>query len=66
MANWFQRLAQAINTEYDRRIRRASQISDYGTRHAEDPHDQDDGEVEIVNLPRGTNVAPRDNHSGHP
>ena len=32
MANWFQRLAQAINIEYDRRIRRASQVTEYGAQ----------------------------------
>lgn len=62
MANWFERLVAVIDREYDRRIRRASQITEYGAQHANDSHDEDDDTVEIVNIPRGTVVAPRDNH----
>jgi len=55
---WLDRTIAVIQREYDRRIRRASQITEYGTQH-DDQHnqDEDDGAVEIVNLPRGVAVA---------
>lgn len=56
--NWLNRSIAVIKREYDRRIRRASQISEYGVQHGEqDNQDEDDEAVEIVNLPRGTAVA---------
>lgn len=61
MANWFQRTADAIQREYERRIRRASQITEYGQphhEHAEPAQDDEEGAAEIVNVPRGTTVAP--------
>lgn len=55
--NWFNRTVAAIGREYDRRIRRASQITEYGDHHEQpNDHDEDDGAVEIVNLPRGVAV----------
>ncbi len=60
MANWFQRLADAIYREYDRRVRRASEITEYGVHHNHHPvveadtHEQDEEEAEIINIPRGT------------
>jgi hypothetical protein len=60
MAPWYTAIAEAIYREYDRRIRRASLITDYGTHHG-DPHhehgdeEHDDGSV-IANLPRGADV----------
>lgn len=59
MANWFQRFAARITREYDRRIRRASQITEYNAHHHGSEEDEDDGAVEIVNVPRGAIVAPR-------
>ncbi|GAB4207704.1 MAG: hypothetical protein OHK0022_36300 [Roseiflexaceae bacterium] len=58
--NLIERLAQAINREYERRIRRASLITEYGAAHHSDhTDDEDEGEVEIVNVPRGTQVSPK-------
>lgn len=61
-------LADAIYREYDRRIKRASVITEYGANHhadhapadhAPEPahHDEAEDEAEIVNIPRGTPVA---------
>ena len=59
-------IARAVYREYDRRIKRASLVAEYGAHH----HDEHRGEAfgehadagseeeaEIVNLPRGTSVA---------
>ncbi len=57
--NWFQRLLQQINNEYERRVRAASLVQEYGDHHGHHDHDEDDGEVaEIVNIPRGTRLPP--------
>ena len=57
-------ISNALYREYDRRIKRASLITEYGAAHhdahADDTHDQgheDAEEAEIVNIPRGTPVA---------
>ena len=61
-------ISNAIYREYDRRIRRASLITEYGAAHhdthadahADTAHDDtpaDAEEAEIVNVPRGTPVA---------
>jgi hypothetical protein len=57
-------ISNALYKEYDRRIKRASLITEYGTAHhdshadahADDAH-EDVEEAEIVNIPRGTPVA---------
>jgi len=57
-------ISNALYKEYDRRIKRASLITEYGAAHhnghgdahAEDAH-EDAEEAEIVNIPRGTPVA---------
>ena len=64
----FRALANAINREYDRRIKRASLIKEYGMAHhdhtadhAEEAHaseaDAAEEEAEILNIPRGTPVS---------
>jgi hypothetical protein len=57
---WWQRLAAAIEREYDRRIRTASRVESYGLQaHGE----QDEAEqAEITNVPKGTPVR----RSGRP
>lgn len=56
--NWWQRLMSALTNEYERRIRRASLVTEYGAAHHDPTHHDDEGEVaEIVNLPRGTRVT---------
>ena len=57
-------ISNAIYREYDRRIKRASLISEYGAAHHaghEDEHaaheHEEAEEAEIVNVPRGTVVA---------
>jgi len=54
--NWFQRLLAALNREYERRVRRASLVTEYGAQHDSADEEDDDG-VEIVNVPRGSNVS---------
>jgi hypothetical protein len=66
---YFSSIAKAIYNEYDRRIKRASLITEYGAGHGHSAHDdhaeaahaeaehaQEDEGVEIVNVPRGTPV----------
>jgi len=67
----FRALSNAIYKEYDRRIKRASLITEYGAAHhhgaddhtdaahAAEEHDEAD-EAEIVNLPRGAPLAAPD------
>lgn len=64
----FRAIADAVYKEYDRRVKRASLITEYGMSqhhhdegaHADETHDEDapadEGEAEIVNIPRGTPV----------
>jgi hypothetical protein len=57
-------ISNAIYREYDRRIRRASLITEYGAAHhgahddahVDDQHEEAQ-EAEIANVPRGTVVA---------
>lgn len=58
--NLWQRLLAAINREYERRIRAASLVTEYGAAHhathAEDA--EDDGEAAVIaNVPRGTRLG---------
>lgn len=55
---WWQRINDAVYREYDRRVRQASLIREYGAH--DDHHDdhEDEGDVVISNVPRGTSVAP--------
>lgn len=60
----FRAIADAVYKEYDRRVKRASLVTEYGVSHHYDAHDEthpedahaDEDEAEIVNLPRGTPV----------
>jgi hypothetical protein len=66
----FRALSNAIYKEYDRRIKRASLITDYGASHHQDDHADHDEQgdhvaeahddpeaAEIVNLPRGAPIV---------
>ena len=59
-------ISNALFKEYDRRIKRASLITEYGAAHHDThadvahEHTSDDEEAEIVNIPRGTPVAAAD------
>ena len=64
----FRAISNAIYKEYDRRIKRASLITEYGSSHHHDDHgdhddhgaehEHDDADAaEIVNLPRGAPIA---------
>ena len=57
-------ISNALYKEYDRRIRRASLITEYGAAQHSGPGDahadavhEDVEEAEIMNIPRGTPVA---------
>ena len=63
----FRAIADAVYKEYDRRVKRASLITEYGMSqhhhddaHTDETHDEDapadEDEAEIVNIPRGTPV----------
>jgi hypothetical protein len=62
----FRAIADAIYKEYDRRVKRASLVTEYGIAHHHDDahtdetsHDDahaDEDAAEIVNLPRGVPV----------
>jgi hypothetical protein len=63
----FRALADVVYKEYDRRVRRASLIKEYGVAHhddhagdthaAEDEEHAAEDEAEIANVPRGTPIA---------
>lgn len=63
---WFRKILEAVETEYDRRIRRASEVIAYGMKHGEHhdhahPPQQEhtaEGEKEAVvtNVPVGTRI----------
>nr|WP_044200619.1 hypothetical protein [Oscillochloris trichoides] len=60
----WKRMLAAVNREYERRIRAASLVTEYGAGHGHGHHDdhhadhheeEDDGEAaEILNVPLGT------------
>jgi hypothetical protein len=71
----FRVIADAIYKEYDRRVKRASLVTEYGVSHHHNDahadanhHDEahaDEDEAEIVNLPRGAPVpahTPAESH----
>ncbi|NTW04173.1 MAG: hypothetical protein HGA19_23380 [Oscillochloris sp.] len=73
-SGWWQRVLAAIGREYERRIRAASLVTEYGAGHGHGAHDsheagdhhEDDGEAaEIMNLPRGSR-RPTFNHPEEP
>ena len=65
--SFWQRVIAAVNREYDRRIRRASLVTEYGAGHHSEHHiDHDhndvlphDDEAAIMNVPRGTPLGRR-------
>jgi hypothetical protein len=70
-------ISNALYKEYDRRIKRASLITEYGAAHhsehsdahtdsAPDEVHTNAEEAEIVNIPRGTPVAANTELSEHP
>lgn len=54
MASLLQMINRLIEQEYERRVRQASQIEEYGESHAELP---DESGEQIMNVPRGAHVA---------
>jgi hypothetical protein len=60
---WFAQLIKNISTEYERRIRAASQVTEYGEHHGHGAHashadeTDDDAGAEITNVPPGTQVS---------
>lgn len=57
--SWWQHLLNRINREYERRVRAASLVTEYGADHHAHHSDDDDGEAAvIVNVPRGTALPP--------
>lgn len=57
MSGLFQRIADAVYREYDRRIKRASLITEYGIAHHHDHEEvHADDEAEIMNLSPGASA----------
>jgi hypothetical protein len=61
MASWLTNIAQTVEREYERRIRRASLVTAYGVDHHGQAdhvahHAAEDSDVQIANVPRGTEV----------
>jgi F420-0:gamma-glutamyl ligase-like protein len=59
---WFAQFINVINTEYERRIKAASQINEYGEHHGHAAHahadePEEDAGTEITNVPPGTQVS---------
>jgi hypothetical protein len=50
-SGWLERLRRAVEREYERRIRAASLVKEYGAHHGHADHEGD--AAEIVNIPRG-------------
>ncbi|MCS6883368.1 MAG: hypothetical protein RMK84_10035 [Oscillochloridaceae bacterium] len=58
--SWWRRLVAAIDREYERRIRAASLVTEYGAPHHaehEEAHEEEGEVAEIVNVPRGTAIG---------
>lgn len=58
--SWWRRLVAAIDREYERRIRAASLVTEYGAPHHadhEEEHEEEGAVAEIVNVPRGTAIG---------
>lgn len=62
----FDGLVEVVNKEYDRRIKRASEIIEYGMKHGHGHghhHGADDDEVSIIsNVPVGTRIPSTQRH----
>lgn len=58
--NWWQRAIAVIEREYERRVRAASLVSEYGAdHHAHDDHPDAAAEAAVIlNIPRGTPRPP--------
>ena len=62
----WRRLLAAVEREYERRIRAASLVTEYGAQHAVH-EDADDGEAAVIaNVPRGTRLGGRSTHEAPP
>ncbi len=70
--NLLQRFIQFVDKEYERRIRAASEVVEYGMGHGHGHHaepeathsdveevEEDENAAEIVNVPRGTRLTQR-------
>lgn len=65
--NLWQRFVAAVNRVYERRIRAASLVTEYGAAHHDhDEHGDEDAEVAVIaNVPRGTRVKPQPDEGAH-
>jgi hypothetical protein len=68
LRDWFTAIAAAVSNEYERRIRAASEVTEYGLGHNHADHNaihsdtdadelQEEEIAEIVNIPRGTRLT---------
>lgn len=59
---WWRRVIAAIDREYERRIRAASLVTEYGIGHHDEheaDHEEEEAVAEIVNVPRGADLGHR-------
>lgn len=57
---FWQRILGAVERSYERRIRSASLVQEYGAAQHGDDEDDDEGEAAVIaNVPRGTRVRAR-------
>ncbi|MCX7789982.1 MAG: hypothetical protein N2378_05015 [Chloroflexaceae bacterium] len=67
--SWWRRLVAAVDREYERRIRAASLVTEYGASHHAEHEEEhaEEGEVaEIMNVPRGTAIGRERRAAPHP
>lgn len=65
VSSWFERLINSVNNVYERRIRAASQVTEYGAHHGHGHHDDEDEGTVISNVPPGTRVqSSPESHEG--
>jgi hypothetical protein len=66
MANWFTNLSNAIYREYDRRIKRASLVTEYGAHHDhhDDAHADEKEAIVIANVPHGATIVDEEDDGG--
>jgi hypothetical protein len=58
--SWWGRMLATVSREYERRVRAASLVTEYGAAHqGHQSHDDDQAEAaEIINVPRGARLRP--------
>lgn len=56
LRNWLANIGHAVNAEYDRRIKRASGVVEYGAHHHEHGHPDQEAEGTRIHAPSGVQL----------